>query len=74
MYNQLFEICYYGNGGFDFYQCYKMPIHIRNFVYKKIADAKTKEKEEMDKVSKKGKTTTSIPKGPTSLGNYKGKT
>ena len=30
-----------------------MPVYLRNFYYKKLVDAKTKEKEEIDKSKKK---------------------
>jgi|TARA_B100001778_G_C18473721_1_gene577020 hypothetical protein len=45
-------MCYYGNG-YTFKDVYDMPVHIRNFHYKKLADAKKKEKEESDKAMKK---------------------
>lgn len=43
----------YGNG-FTWSEVYTMPIHIRRFYFKKLVDAKKKEKEEIDKVNKKG--------------------
>lgn len=48
----------YGNG-FTWSEVYTMPIHWRRFYFKKLVEAKKKEKQEMDKVSKK-----SSPKGP----------
>ena len=45
-------MCYYGNG-FTFGDVYKMPVHIRLFHYKKLADAKKKESEENEKAMKK---------------------
>tara|TARA_R100000315_G_scaffold18810_1_gene6660 strand:- start:37 stop:168 length:132 start_codon:yes stop_codon:yes gene_type:complete len=30
-----------------------MPVYLRNFYYKKLVDAKSKEKEEIDKAKKK---------------------
>ena len=42
----------YGNG-FTWTEVYTMPIHWRRFYFKKLVDAKKKEKEEMDKVGKK---------------------
>jgi|TARA_X000001036_G_C20305560_1_gene654188 hypothetical protein len=42
----------YGNG-FTWSEVYFMPIHWRNFYFKKLLEAKKKEKEEMDKVNKK---------------------
>ena len=43
----------YGNG-FTWSEIYTMPIHWRNFYFKKLVESKKKEKEEMDKASKKG--------------------
>ena len=45
-------MCYYGNG-FTFGDVYQMPVHIRLFHYKKLADAKKKENEENEKAMKK---------------------
>ena len=47
-------MCYYGNG-FTFGDVYQMPVHIRLFHYKKLAESKKKEKEETDKAMKKSK-------------------
>jgi hypothetical protein len=49
----------YGNG-FTWSEVYTMPIHWRRFYFKKLVDAKKKEKEEYDKANKKGGTS----KGP----------
>jgi hypothetical protein len=48
----------YGNG-FNWTEVYTMPIHWRKFYFKKLLDAKKKEKEEYDKSSKSSKS-----KGP----------
>ena len=45
-------MCYYGNG-YTFSDVYKMPVHIRVFHYKKLAEAKKKEKQDTDKALKK---------------------
>jgi len=58
LHKQIFELCYYGNG-FNQEGVYKLPIHIRNFYYKQLADAKEKEKKETDKALKQ-----SNAKGP----------
>tara|TARA_A200000159_G_C7267733_1_gene315865 strand:+ start:818 stop:991 length:174 start_codon:yes stop_codon:yes gene_type:complete len=42
----------FGNG-FTWSEVYFMPIHWRNFYFKKLIEAKKKEKAEYDKVSKK---------------------
>lgn len=44
----------YGNG-FTWKDVYTMPIHWRNFYFKKLVEAKKKEKDEMDKMNKKSK-------------------
>ena len=58
LHKQIFELCYYGNG-FNQEGVYRLPIHIRNFYYKQLVDAKEKEKKEQDKAVKK-----SNAKGP----------
>jgi|TARA_A200000159_G_scaffold164862_1_gene196851 hypothetical protein len=44
----------YGNG-FTWNDVYFMPIHWRRFYFKKLVDAKKKEKEEYEKSSKKSR-------------------
>ena len=41
----------YGNG-FTWSEVYTMPIHWRNFYFKKLVDAKKKESEEINKANK----------------------
>ena len=41
----------YGNG-FTWSEVYFMPIHWRNFYFKKLVDAKKKESEEINKANK----------------------
>ena len=43
----------YGNG-FTWKEVYTMPIHWRNFYFKKLLDAKKKEADEYKKANKKG--------------------
>lgn len=38
-------MCYFGNGAFSPTEVYSLPIHLRNFYYKKLIDVKTKENE-----------------------------
>ena len=42
----------FGNG-YTFKDVYEMPVHIRNFHYKKLGEAKKKEKEQLIKLYKK---------------------
>tara|TARA_Y100000768_G_scaffold267242_1_gene204150 strand:+ start:1264 stop:1443 length:180 start_codon:yes stop_codon:yes gene_type:complete len=53
-------MCYFGNG-YTFKDVYEMPVHIRNFHYKKLADIKKQEKEQQDKAMKKSKTNVRKP-------------
>jgi len=53
LHNQLWEMVNYGNG-FTWSEVYTMPIHWRRFYFKKLVDSKKKEKQEVDKVNKKG--------------------
>lgn len=59
LHKQIFELCYYGNG-FTQEGVYRLPIHLRNFYYKQLIDAKEAEK----KNAEKSQNTSSIPKGP----------
>jgi len=52
MHTQIWEMVNYGNG-FTWKDVYTMPIHWRRFYFKKLVEAKKKEKEEYDKASKK---------------------
>ena len=61
LHQQIFELCYYGNG-FTQEGVYRLPIHIRNFYYKKLLEAKKLEQEQANKQS--GKLKGSSPKGP----------
>ena len=38
LFNQIHEIVFHGNGGYDWHTVYEMPIWLRNFTYKKISD------------------------------------
>ena len=54
-------MCYYGNG-FTQEGVYRLPVHIRMFYYKQLADAKKKEQEQVKKSQKQQQG--SYPKGP----------
>lgn len=44
LHNQIFELVYYGKGGFNWNDIYNMPVWLRNFYYKKIDETLTKQK------------------------------
>lgn len=48
IHSQIWELCYYGNG-FIQSDVYKMPVHLRNFYYNKLVEAKKKENESVQK-------------------------
>ena len=56
LFSHIHEIVFYGKGGYDFHTVYNMPIWLRNFTFKKIAEHYKKEQEAHDKASNKGTT------------------
>lgn len=60
LYEELFTLCYYGNG-FTFSEMYDLPIDKRRFLLKLLEKAKKSEKKEMDKANKKPSSTPNIP-------------
>jgi hypothetical protein len=36
---------YYGKMGWSWTELYRLPVHIRNYYYRKLSDVKTKENE-----------------------------
>ena len=52
LHTQIFEICYHSQGGFTHDDVYNLPVYLRTFYYKKLHEAKQREKEEHDKASK----------------------
>ena len=59
LHQQIFELCYYGNG-FTQEGVYRLPVHLRNFYYKQLAEVKEKETKQME-----GKSSSpSSPRGP----------
>ena len=61
LYEELFTLCYYGNGGFAFSEMYDLPIEKRRFLLKLLEKAKVEEKKQMDKANKKPSSTPNIP-------------
>jgi hypothetical protein len=59
LFTQIHEICFHGNGGYDFDTIYNSPIWLRLFIYKSIKDYYKNQQETLEKTSKKKQT--SIP-------------
>ena len=51
---------YYGKG-FTHHDVYNMPIYLRKFYYKKLADTRTKENEQIKKANQKNNSKVSRP-------------
>jgi hypothetical protein len=51
LHSQIFDMVNYGNG-FTVMELYKMPTRLRMFYYNKLADAKKKENEQIEKSNK----------------------
>lgn len=60
VFNQIHEIVYHGNGGYDWETVYNMPIWLRNFTFTKIQEWFDKRIEQEKNAS--GKTTLGNPK------------
>jgi hypothetical protein len=52
LHTQIFELVYYGRGGFNWTDIYNMPIWLRKFYYKKIEDAVQQEKKATESKTK----------------------
>lgn len=60
LFSEIHEIVFHGQGGYGWDTIYNMPIWLRKFTFKKIADYYTKQNEEYAKTSKKGSSTTLV--------------
>jgi hypothetical protein len=54
IFTQIHEICFHGQGGYDWHTVYNMPVWLRRFTFNKIQEHYTKEKEQIEN-SKNGK-------------------
>ena len=43
IHEEIFSLCYYGQGGFQHNDIYTMPIHLRKFYIKQLIDTKKQE-------------------------------
>jgi len=48
-------MCYYGEGGFSFSEVYSMPVNMRRFYFKELAEVKKKEQAEAKKSQSKNR-------------------
>lgn len=55
IFTQIHEICFHGNGGYDWNTVYNMPIWLRRFTFNKINEHYIKEKEQLENSKNGGK-------------------
>jgi hypothetical protein len=51
LHEEIFSLCYHGQGGFTQGEVYDLPVNLRKFYLKKLIDAKQKEADEYKKAS-----------------------
>lgn len=51
IHQEIFSMCYAGKGGFTFNELYNMPIHLRRYYLKLLADAIDRENKQSEEMS-----------------------
>jgi len=54
LHDEIFNLCYYSNGGFTQSEVYALPVYLRRFYLKKLVDAKKQEASQQDVASRPG--------------------
>ena len=62
LHKQIFDLIYYGKGGFTWSDVYEMPVWLRIFYIRSINEAVKRENEQYKKASKPSKRRASPPK------------
>ena len=57
MFNRIHEIVFHGNGGYDWFTVYNMPIWLRNFTWNQINDYYQKKNKREEEEAQKIKST-----------------
>ena len=52
LHEEIFNLCYYSNGGFTQSEVYALPVYLRRFYLKKLVDAKKQETDQHDSAAK----------------------
>jgi hypothetical protein len=55
IFTQIHQICFHGNGGYDWNTVYNMPIWLRRFTFNQIQEHYRSEKEQMENAKNGGK-------------------
>ena len=81
VFKQIHEICFNGNGGYDWNTVYNMPIWLRKFTFKQIQSYYTQQNEQSESKTQDGTTnlvnsdgTINTPEFAKTSQPYKGKT
>ena len=64
LFSRIHEICFYGQGGYDWETIYNMPISHRDFIYNKIREHYEKQNTEAEKQQKAMKSRTATTAKP----------
>lgn len=51
LHEEIFNLCYYSNGGFNHSEVYNMPVYLRRFYIKKLVDTKKQEADQQESAS-----------------------
>jgi hypothetical protein len=55
LHEEIFNLCYYSQGGFTQDVVYNLPIYLRRFYIRKLVDIRTKENEQVEKAHAQAK-------------------
>jgi len=65
---EIFDLCYFGKGGFDFFSVYNMPVYVRRSFLKMIME---KHKEEEQEIERQKKSARNLPQAkPPNISKY----
>lgn len=70
LFGQIHEICFHGQGGYDWNTVYNMPIWLRTFTFNKMREYYDKQNEESKKAEKSWTNKSNLPKPPTPSTSY----
>ncbi len=55
VYEQIFDLCFYGQGGFHFFEVMEMPVNLRAFYYAKMAKILEERNQQIEAANAKGR-------------------
>lgn len=53
MFEQIFDLAFYGQGGFTYTDVYMMPVNLRSFYYAKLSDIMEARHQQAEELKKK---------------------